>query len=137
MASSTSISNAWSSSTRPGRPPTWRVATGEFGHEEAGYVGEERIGIHRSIEHPWRDHTGEAPPGCKGGRLPVTKGDPGAQALASLAAAMPPRHVGAGPGFVDENQSCRIEVELAIEPLFTLLQGVGAILTCSPFSGRR
>lgn len=104
------------------------VATGEFGYEDAGDVGEERIGVHRSIEHPWRDHASAAQPGCKGGRLPVTKGNPGAQALASAAAAMPPRHICAGLGFVDENQSCRIEVELAIEPRFALLQDIGTIL---------
>ena len=54
--------------------------------------------------------------------------DTGAQALAPPAAAMAPRHVGAGPGLVDEHQPLGIEVELAVEPLLAPLQGVGAIL---------
>ena len=83
--------------------------------EDAGDVGEECVGIHRPFKYPWRDHTGGAQPGCEGGRLPATKEDTGAQALAPLVAAMPPGHVGAGPGFVDEDQSRRVEVELAIE----------------------
>lgn len=58
----------------------------------------------------------------------MAEGDASAQALAPPAAAMSPRHVGAGPGFVDEDEARRVEVELAIEPLLALLQDVGAIL---------
>jgi len=104
------------------------VATGEFGHEDAADAGEERVGIHRPVERPRRDHAGAAQAGREGSRLPVTEGNAGAQALAPPATAMPPRHVGAGPGFVEEDQSRRVAVELAIEPLFALLQDVGAIL---------
>ena len=52
----------------------------------------------------------------------------GAQALAAPAAAMAARHVGAGPGFIDEHQSLGVEVELAVEPLLASLQDVGTVL---------
>ena len=42
--------------------------------------------------------------------------DRGAQALASFAAAASTRHVGRRAGFVDEDQACRIEQELVLEP---------------------
>jgi hypothetical protein len=38
------------------------------------------------------------------------------------------RHVGCRPGLVDEHQPRRVEVELAIEPVLTRTQDVGAIL---------
>ena len=37
-------------------------------------------------------------------------------------------HVGRRPGFVDEHQSRRIEVELAVEPRLALAQDVGTVL---------
>jgi len=54
--------------------------------------------------------------------------DAGPQALAPPAAAMAARHVGRGPGFVDEDEAVRVEVELVLEPGLALLQDVGAIL---------
>lgn len=104
------------------------VATGELGHENAGDVGEERVGIHRPIEHPWRDHAGAAQPGCEGGGLPMTEGDPGAQALAPPAAAMPPGHVGGRPGFVDEHQSRGVEIEQDRRTMPPLAPDAGTIL---------
>jgi hypothetical protein len=37
-------------------------------------------------------------------------------------------HIGGGPGFVDEDEALRVQIELAIEPVLALLQDVGAIL---------
>jgi len=37
-------------------------------------------------------------------------------------------HVGRRPGLVDEHQSRRIQIELAIEPVLARTQDVGAIL---------
>ena len=58
----------------------------------------------------------------------MTEVNAGTQALAPPAAAMPPRHISAGPGFVDEDEARRVEVELTIEPRFALLQDIGTIL---------
>ncbi len=41
---------------------------------------------------------------------------------------MPTRHVGGGPGLVDEDEALGIEVELTVEPGFTALQDVGPVL---------
>ena len=37
-------------------------------------------------------------------------------------------HVRRGPGLVDEDKACRVEIELPLEPLLALLQDVGTIL---------
>src|SRR3954454_10209917 len=42
--------------------------------------------------------------------------------------AAPARHVGRGPGLVDEDEARGIEVELALEPGLAPLQDVGAVL---------
>ena len=80
------------------------VAAPEFRHEHASDVGEERVSVHRPVEHPGCHHAGTAQAGCKGGGLPVPKGDARAEPLTAPTAAVPPRHVGAGPGLVDEDQ---------------------------------
>jgi len=50
------------------------------------------------------------------------------QALAARAAPMAARHVGRGPGFVDEDEAVGVEVELAVEPRLAVRQDVGPIL---------
>jgi hypothetical protein len=50
------------------------------------------------------------------------------QALAFGAAAMAAGHVGGGPGFIDEHEALRVQIDLAIEPVVPLLQDVGAVL---------
>ena len=104
------------------------VAGSEFRHQDTGDVGEERIGVHRSVEHPGRDHAGAAQAGDEGRGLPMPEGDAGAQALTPPAATMAPCHVGGGPGLVDEDQLVGVEIELAVEPLLAALQDVGTIL---------
>lgn len=92
------------------------VAMMQFGHEDAGYVGEKRIGVHRPVEHPGRDHAGAAQSVREGGGLPVAEGDAGAQSLAASAAPMTAGHVGGRLGFVDEDQPVGVEIELTLEP---------------------
>ena len=46
----------------------------------------------------------------------------------SAADAMGPSHVGRSPGFVDEDQTFGIEIELAFEPSLATLQDVGTVL---------
>jgi len=41
---------------------------------------------------------------------------------------MAPRHVGGGPGLVDEDQFVGIEIELALEPFLAALQDIGTVL---------
>lgn len=41
---------------------------------------------------------------------------------------MSPRHIGRGPGFINEDQPLRVEVELAVKPVLSQLHNIGAIL---------
>ena len=41
---------------------------------------------------------------------------------------MAARHVGGGPGLVDEDEALRIKVELAVEPGLASAQDVGPVL---------
>lgn len=47
------------------------------------------------------------------------------QAFAPSATAMAARHVGGGPSSVDEDESLRFQIDLAIEPVVALLQYIG------------
>ena len=53
-----------------------------------------------------------------------------AQSLAPRAAASATRHVGRGPGLVDEDEAFGVEIELRIEPVLSALQNVWPILLC-------
>jgi hypothetical protein len=64
--------------------------------------------------------------------VPVGHADP--QQLAAQAAPMAARHVGRGPGFVDEDEAVGIEIELAVEPRLPARQDVGsALLAGGPY----
>ena len=80
------------------------VAVAEFRHEHASDVCEERVSVHRTVQHPGCHHASAAQAGCEGGGFPVPEGDARAEPLTVPTAAVPPRHVGAGPGLVDEDQ---------------------------------
>lgn len=54
--------------------------------------------------------------------------DAGSQPLAFGGSSVPSGHLGAGARLVDEDQPCRIEIELALEPSLPALQDVGAVL---------
>ena len=54
--------------------------------------------------------------------------EPHPQALSLGAAAMAAGHVGGGPGLVDEYEALGFQIELAIEPVPSLLQDVRAVL---------
>jgi hypothetical protein len=89
------------------------VAAAEFGQEDSGHIGEERIGIHRSVEHPGRDHSAASQAGYEGGGFPMVKGDAGTQSLASTATTIVPGQVAGRPSFIDEDEPVRIESENA------------------------
>jgi hypothetical protein len=50
------------------------------------------------------------------------------QAFAASAAAMAAGHVRCRPRLVDEHEAFRLQFDLAIEPVLTLLQDIGAVL---------
>ena len=54
--------------------------------------------------------------------------DGGAQPLPSGGSAARSRHIGRGPCFVDKDQTVRIKIELAVEPVFASLFYVRTLL---------
>lgn len=74
-----------------------------------------RVSAPTKVVHPLRSY-------------PMAMRDADAQSLAAATAAMPARHVGGRPRFIDEDQFFRVQVQLILEPGLTTLQHVGAVL---------
>jgi hypothetical protein len=55
-------------------------------------------------------------------------GEPHPQSLALGATPVGAGHVGGRPGFIDEDETLRVEIELIIEPTLALAQDIGVIL---------
>ena len=100
----------------------------QFRHEHLGDIGFEPVSVDRTIQHHRRDHAGHAKARHQCGGFAVAMREAHAQALAPGAAAMAAGHVGRGPSFVDEDEPFGIEIELAVEPVMSLLQDIGTIL---------
>ena len=92
------------------------IATFEGGCENVSDVGSERIAIHRSIEHPWCGHAGQAQPGNEGHGLPVPERYAIAAAFAHRCPAIEPRHLGVHTGLVEEDERFRIDERLRRSP---------------------
>ena len=58
----------------------------------------------------------------------MAMGNADAKPLALGCASVAARHVGRGPRLVDEDETLGIEIGLALEPVFTPLQDIRAIL---------
>ena len=80
------------------------VTRPEGGSEALFGVGREHLGIDWSVDHHGREDAAPAHGGNQGGGLPSAVRDLGDEPLAASAATMGPRHVGLGPGLVDEDQ---------------------------------
>ena len=88
----------------------------------------EPVAVDRSVEHHRRDHAGHAQACDQRSGLAVTMREAHAQPLASLAAAMAAGHVRCSPRLIDEDQTLRVKIELAVEPALALPQDVGSVL---------
>ena len=64
------------------------------------------------VKHEGGDHAAGAQAGNEGGGLPVAEGRIVHQALTLRSPAVTAHHVGAGPGFVQEDEQLRISVAL-------------------------
>jgi transposase len=72
------------------------------------------VAVDRAIQHHRRDHPGHAQPGHQRGGFAVPVREAHAQALAPGAATVAAGHVGCGPGFVDEDEPLRFQIELMV-----------------------
>jgi len=104
------------------------VAGFERGHETLFEIGTEDHPVHRLIDHEGRRDRIVAKTGHKGRDLPMAVRDFADQALSALTAASQPRHVGAGAGFIDEDQVRRIKQRLIGLPQHARRGYVRAIL---------
>ena len=58
----------------------------------------------------------------------MAMGNAGTKPLAASASSVATRHVGRGPGLVDEHQPVGVEVELTLEPVPAVAQDIGPVL---------
>ena len=92
------------------------VSGGQRRDQDLLDIGTKLLAVDRAIEHAWRSEAVMTQRGDKGRGLPVAKRSVRDQALAFLTPAVPGRHVGRGPGLVDEHQPARIERLLVFSP---------------------
>ena len=104
------------------------VAGIERRRQELLDVGPEGRAGHRAVEHERCNDAALPEPGDQGRGLPMPVGDGGDQALAGLAPAVAPRHVGGRAGLVEEDEPRRVHEALPDPPAAALLGNVGPIL---------
>jgi len=91
-------------------------------------IGEETRAIDRPIEHAGGGNPVVTQAGEEGHRPPVPVRNLAEQSCAARAATVGARHVGLGPGLVDEDEAGRIEPSLIAAPARTATRNVGPIL---------
>ena len=91
-------------------------------------VGFEDLSVHRTVDDHGREDLASADGGDQGGGLPAAVRDLGDKPLAARAAAMGPRHVGLGPGLVDEDQLVGRQLRLPCAQRLASLGDVRTIL---------
>ena len=98
------------------------------GHQELLDVGQEALAIDRAVEHARRIDPVVAQRGEEGQRSPAAVRRLGDEPLAAWRTAMGARHVGLGPGLVDEDEAGRIKPSLIRLPARAPPGHVGPIL---------
>lgn len=104
------------------------VADRQFRDQHLLDVGFEGVAVDWAVENEGSDEALERERADEDRRLPVAVRRAHAQAFALQASASPARHIGGGPGLVDEDQLFWLQIELAVEPVLATLQNVGAVL---------
>ena len=92
------------------------VSLAQGGNKKLFNVGVEFFAIDGSVEDTRRRDTIASQGRNESRGFPVTEGRVRDQPLADLASAVARRHVGGGPGLVDEHQPARIKPLLALAP---------------------
>ena len=104
------------------------VTRPQLRHQRLLHPSLENHTVDRAVDHKGGDDAAAAHAGDQRGGLPMAMRHRHAQALATRAAAVAARHVGAGPTLVHEHQAVGVEVELPFEPSLASDQDVGALL---------
>src|ERR1700745_1032964 len=103
----------------------------ERGGENLLDIGPEALAVDRAIYEPGRVDAVMAQSGQKRHRLPAAMRDLDPPPLAPRRPSSERRHVGPGPGLIDEDQALRRDPALILPPLLASARDVGAI----PFAG--
>ena len=90
-------------------------------------VGSKAVAVDWAIENPWSVDPVVAQRGQEGRGLPVAVRDLGREPHAAGCPAPQRRHVGLGPGLVDEDQALRLDPALILCPLRPPVGDVGTI----------
>src|SRR5215204_6140537 len=93
------------------------VARLQGGDEDPLDVSSEVFAVDWAIEDPWSVNPVMAQGGQESRGLPVAVWDLGVESLATLRPSPQRRHVGLGPGLVDEDQTLRRNPALILAPL--------------------
>jgi len=97
-------------------------------HENLLDVGKKGVTVDGTVEHEGRRNFVVAKRGEKGQRFPVTVRDFGDERLAAPVPAARARHVGFGPGLVDEDEASGINQGLVFFPTHAASRDVGTVL---------
>lgn len=93
------------------------VAGGERWHKELLHPGGKTQAVDRPIEDAWCIDPVMPERGQEGQRAPMAKGGAGNQFLSSRGPSTDRRHVGLGPGLIDEHEAPGIKPPLILLPL--------------------
>jgi hypothetical protein len=104
------------------------VAGLQRGNEYLLDIGKEALAVNGTIDHARRVEPVAAQSRQECQRSPLAERRLGQEPLASRASSVCARHVGFGPGLVDEDQPRRIELSLMLLPALTPPFNVRAIL---------
>lgn len=107
------------------------VAGAERWGQDLLHIDFESAAVDRSVQDHRRHHATRTQPcdKCRCFAMPVREAH--TQPLAFRTSSVRARHVGRSPGFINEDQSLRIEIELRLEPATAALQHVWTILLYS------
>ena len=100
----------------------------ERGRQHLLDIDREALAIDRTVEDPWGIDAVMAQCRHEGHRLPMAVRNLGFEPLAPRRPTPERRHVGLGPGLVDEDQALRVDPGLIFFPLLTPARDVRAIL---------
>src|SRR5438034_10482129 len=99
----------------------------KVGDEDLLDLGPEAVPVDRAVEHPWSLDPVVAQGGQEGRGPPPAVRDLGGKPHAAGRPSPQRRHVGLGPGLVDEDQALRLDPALILGPLRPPTGDVGTI----------
>lgn len=104
------------------------VAGPQGGDEQLLHVQQKTIGIHRLVQQPRRFNPVMPQSGDEGHRVPVSVRNLRPEPLTAWRPSAQGRHIGFGPGLINEDQAGGINPPLVVAPLSATPGDVGSIL---------